>query len=148
MDTNNLLKKYLLRPALMPNQSHSEYYIFVKANATSSLPHKQSKFLLNLDQCTKIDELFYKLDGLSCKVNDIISVSKHCRGAVSVWLEEVKLVNSLQGMSWRTCSCTIHYFKLAESWCNTQDAHLPFLFLAWGSNCCPRVLQGNNKTIF
>lgn len=52
----------------MPKQSNSEYciyYILVKANATSSPPHKQSKFLLNLDQCIKIDELFYKLDGLS-----------------------------------------------------------------------------------
>lgn len=72
----------------MPNQSHSEYYILVKANATSSLPHKQSKLLLNLDQYIKIDELFYK-------VNDIISVSIHCRGVVCVWLKEVKLVNSL-----------------------------------------------------
>lgn len=65
---NSLSRKHLIRPALMPKQSNSEYciyYILVKANATSSPPHKQSKFLLNLDQCIKIDELFYKLDGLS-----------------------------------------------------------------------------------
>lgn len=137
--TNILPRKQLIRPALMPNQSNSDYYILVKANATSTLPCKQSKFLPHLDQCIKIDKLFYKL-------NDVISGS--IQGRRCVWLTEVKLVNSLQGIGWRMHSCTTHYFKLAESWCNTQNAHLPFLFLAWGSNCCPMLHQGNNKTIF
>lgn len=34
--TNNLPRKHLIRPALMPNQSNSDYYILVKANATSN----------------------------------------------------------------------------------------------------------------
>lgn len=79
---NNLSRKHLIRPGLVINQSNSEYYILVKANATSSLPHKQSKFLLHLDQCIKIDELFSKL-------NDVISGSTH--GRRCVWLTEVKL---------------------------------------------------------
>lgn len=88
---NNLSRKHLIRTALMPNQSNSKYYISVKANATSSLPHKQSKLLLNLDQCIKMNELFYKL-------NDNISMSIHGRGEICVcacaWLKEVKFVNS------------------------------------------------------